>query len=249
MYLKLYLQIACFLIPVPESVSQQNTYHGEFHFKVFGKLSKNESQTVFSAEGTTFARTLEKCSQFCVGDQRCIGIELCQIRNDLFQCRVCCEWKKIYSNYYDDQPNCKYLEIVMALAAHLSTVFGKRNASFAVDGVTKCSVNELPHTMAGTNPWIRIDLAYTTIVTKVIVYNRIDCCGERLHDVSVNVNEPESARNFPCGFYPGPAINGDRILFLCENGAKGESVTIIINSKNGQESVLHVCEVEVFGKR
>ncbi|XP_062616011.1 fucolectin-6-like [Saccostrea cucullata] len=102
--------------------------------------------------------------------------------------------------------------------------------------------------MAEFSPWLRIDLANTTSVSKVLVYNRRDCCGGRFHDVSVNVNEPQSVQKFSCGFFPGPASNGDRILFLCENGAVGESVTIIMNDRNGQKSILHVCEVEVFGK-
>ncbi|XP_062606399.1 fucolectin-like isoform X2 [Saccostrea cucullata] len=254
---KTYLQIAFLLFAVVcESAYKAPEFHGEFHLKFFGKLSDKYSQTIFSSEGKSQMGTLAKCSKFCVNDQRCIGIELCHIREDWFQCRVCCEWKKIGSNYYDDQPHCKYLEMEdkaeenVAASAVLSSIYdSRRKTAFAVDGVTECERFTCPHSLAEFSPWLRVDLTNKTSVSKVLVYNRRDCCGERFHDVSVNVNEPESVRNFSCGFFPGPAVNGDRILFLCENGAVGESVTIMMNYRNGKKSYLHVCEVEVFGKR
>jgi hypothetical protein len=67
-----------------------------------------------------------------------------------------------------------------------------------------------------------------------------------LHDVQVYVID--QGRNYPCGFYPGPADNGDRIVIPCRNGAFGSSVKIHIVSKEGQLDVIHVCEVEVYSE-
>lgn len=91
---------------------QQAYYHAEFRLKFFGKLSSNSCQTIFSAAGATFGESMNSCSKFCSKDQRCIGIEMFQIREDLFRCRVCCEWKTI-GNDVDEQPGCKYLEMVI----------------------------------------------------------------------------------------------------------------------------------------
>jgi hypothetical protein len=68
--------------------------------------------------------------------------------------------------------------------------------------------------------------------------------GERLHDVQVTIIG--QGRNYPCGFFPGPAVTGDRIVILCMNGAIGSSVKIQIVSKEGQMDTLTFCEVEVF---
>lgn len=105
--LKLVYLISVFL----KMGSPQCDYHGKFSLKFFGKLSSNGFQTIFTAEGKTLGQAAQKCSRFCSGDQRCVGIELCEISVDLFQCRVCCEWKKLGYGYIDEQPGCKYLEM------------------------------------------------------------------------------------------------------------------------------------------
>lgn len=69
--------------------------------------------------------------------------------------------------------------------------------------------------------------------------------GHQLHDVHVNIIG--NGTNYPCGFYPGPAITGDHIVFLCRNGSVGNSIKIQISSKDGQTDWLSVCEVEVYG--
>ncbi|XP_062606407.1 fucolectin-like [Saccostrea cucullata] len=233
---------------------QQARYHGEFHLKFFGKLLNKNYQTIFSAEGSTFGRTINKCSQFCVNDQRCIGVEICQIRQDLFQCRVCCEWKKMGTNNIDEHPGCKYLEMEienrsnLAANATLSTVFDSNHlASNAVDGITTCEIVSGPariaHSKTEINPWLKIGLRNSVSVKRVLIHNRQDCCGERLQNVTINVTQ--NGENYPCGFYPGPAQSGDRILFLCESGSTGNGVTISILS-NGHPGILAVCEVEVY---
>ena len=55
---------------------------------------------------------------FCSDDQRCIGIELCKMKDELFNCRVCCEWKKL-GNRAEAQPGCKYMEMVFVHMLHV----------------------------------------------------------------------------------------------------------------------------------
>ncbi|XP_061195230.1 fucolectin-like [Saccostrea echinata] len=134
--------------------------------------------------------------------------------------------------------------------ATLSTVFDINHiASHAVDGMTTCIIGSTPariaHTKLETSPWLKISLRNSVYVMKVLIYNRQDCCGERFHNVEINVTE--NGRNNPCGFYPGPAESGDRILFLCEPGTRGIDVTISL-LPNGQPIFFGLCEVEVYGQ-
>ncbi|XP_048741964.2 uncharacterized protein LOC125655639 [Ostrea edulis] len=236
---------------------QQVYYHAEFRLKAFGKLSNNNYRTIFSAVGATFAESINSCSKFCSEDQRCIGIETCQIREDLFQCRVCCEWKKMGNNV-DKQPGCKYLEMGnesgenLASTANLSTVYlhhGQQQlvAAHAVDGFVLCPGNlKLAHSAKERNPLLSIVLKRKdSNVKRVVLYNRQNCCGHQLHDVHVNIID--NGTNYPCGFYPGPAITGHHIVFLCRNGSVGNSIKIQISSKDGQTDWFSVCEVEVYG--
>ncbi|XP_062603287.1 fucolectin-like [Saccostrea cucullata] len=151
-------------------------------------------------------------------------------------------------NYTTEQPG-------LAKTASLSSVFGEVGnyalfkASNAIDGTTKCGkgINiTIACSKQQIDPWLKISLMNTSNVESVLIYNRQDCCGERLHDVRVDVID--NGRNVSCGFYPGPAANGDRILILCERETRGNEVIISILSKDGQPDYLQVCEVEIYGR-
>ncbi|XP_062603286.1 uncharacterized protein LOC134265058 [Saccostrea cucullata] len=225
--------------------SIQDCYYKEFRLQFYGNLSESNYQTIFSAEGMYYGNTLSMCTDFCTEDLRCIGIEICQVRENWFQCRVCCAWLKTGKNYTSEQPGCKYFETeyesrqkLVATTASSSSVFddsAKFKASNAIDGSARCEVGDninLTHTNLQINPWLKVSLINTSIVERVLIYNRQDCCGERLHDVRVDITE--NGHNVSCGFYPGPAVTGDRILFLCEKDTRGNGVTISILSKDGQ---------------
>ncbi|XP_056001777.1 uncharacterized protein LOC125667550 [Ostrea edulis] len=245
------LKCAGLVFAIQQAISQQCSPK-EFHLKFNGKLSVDGYQTIFSANGTSFGNAMHKCINFCYEDQRCIGVEVCELNPELFKCRVCCEWMKL-GNHTETQPGCKYLETIdengenLAVTGELSTIFDEENlfnGSNAVDGVTSCNI--APSMAANESEkasWLRIGLKEKVRVWKVLLYNR-QSYGDRLHDVSVNVTGNEI--NHLCGFYPGPGGNGDQLLFLCKNGIIGDTVTITIQAKEGQTEILNLCEVEVF---
>lgn len=85
----------------------------QFRLKSIGLLT-DAYKVLFSGYGGSFHAALRECSEFCLGDRRCIGIEVCRIRADLYRCRACCEWMKLgekteISNY---MVACKYYEMV-----------------------------------------------------------------------------------------------------------------------------------------
>nr|XP_034332172.1 fucolectin-like [Crassostrea gigas] len=127
----------------------------------------------------------------------------------------------------------------------LSSIYHNDTVSNAVDNVIECTNHLLTaHTLDELQPWLKIDLQAIYDVKKVIIYNRQDCCGDRLHDVQVNItnNGPEAS----CGFYEGPADDGDRIAVYCAFGAVGRYVLITILNPPEEKDPLNICEVQVF---
>ncbi|XP_048742640.2 uncharacterized protein LOC125656094 [Ostrea edulis] len=175
----------------------------------------------------------------------------------MYRCRACCEWKRIRtkSNLTVDSQQCKYLEMADDGSANVAvnkpaSMISAYNpayhlASKAVDDVTVCP-NGLytAHTAAEFKPWLKIDLQNIVDVTKVIVFNRQDYYGERLHDLLITVGGNGTVHT--CGFFQGPATSGDRIIVLCSSGTTGNDVTFTIQSRQGETDILHVCEIRIF---
>ncbi|XP_048743048.2 uncharacterized protein LOC125656489 [Ostrea edulis] len=221
-------------------------YQRQFGLKSFGSLTE-DVKILFSDEGNTFADTINKCTKFCSGDRRCIGIELCTIKEDRYRCRACCEWKRIRtkSNLTVDSQQCKYLEmaddrssnVAVNKPASMISAFNPdyHFASNAVDGITVCPNGLYTiHTDVEFMPWIKIDLQNIADVIRVIVFNRQDN------------NVGENGTIHTCGFFQGPATSGDRIIVLCASGTTGNDVTLMIQSRQGETDILHVCEVQIF---
>ena len=71
-----------------------------------------------------------------------------------------------------------------------SSTFAGADAPRAVDGNTSglWSDGSLTHTNGEVRPWWRVDLLGRRRVEKVDIWNRTDCCGERLTDFSIETS-------------------------------------------------------------
>ena len=71
-----------------------------------------------------------------------------------------------------------------------SSTFAGADAARAVDGNTSGSWSDgsLTHTNGEARPWWRVDLLGRRRVEKVDIWNRTDCCGERLTDFSIETS-------------------------------------------------------------
>lgn len=49
--------------------------------------------------------------------------------------------------------------------------------------------------------------------------------------------------DYPCVFFPGPAVTGDIIMFMCENEIIGVNVTIQIQSENEAVDTFVTCDL------
>jgi hypothetical protein len=130
--------------------------------------------------------------------------------------------------------------------------FGPAGASNAVDGNTNGSfpAGSVTHTVGQLNPWWQVDLGSTVAITSLSIWNRTDCCPDRLNDFWVfvsdtpfGVNDTPTTLAFRAGTanyhqssYPNPSVT------LPWN-ALGRFVRIQLAGFN----YLSLAEVQVFG--
>uniref|UniRef100_A0A672HYC0 Fucolectin tachylectin-4 pentraxin-1 domain-containing protein n=1 Tax=Salarias fasciatus TaxID=181472 RepID=A0A672HYC0_SALFA len=128
-------------------------------------------------------------------------------------------------------------------------VFGA--ADSAIDGNRDSNYNKgsCTHTVKMADPWWRLDLLQTYVVTAVVITNRQDCCKEsnpeRLHGAEIHIGdspENDGNTNARCGVI-SKLEAGAVAEFQC-NGMDGRYVIIIIPDR---EEFLTLCEVEVYG--
>ncbi|KAI4811248.1 hypothetical protein KUCAC02_014162 [Chaenocephalus aceratus] len=64
------------------------------------------------------------------------------------------------------------------------------DANKAIDGSLILTILLVHATAWQTNPWWRVDLLESYIVTSIIITNRADCCAERLNGAEVHIGNP-----------------------------------------------------------
>ncbi|XP_064625400.1 uncharacterized protein LOC135486505 [Lineus longissimus] len=132
-------------------------------------------------------------------------------------------------------------------------------ASRAVDGNTNGVFNRgtCTHTSSdmraknqGTKNWWAVDLEKETKVKRVILYNRADCCGDRLADFDVVVTnaKPSEGKKLEynaatdiCSHQSGK-IGASKSFTCSDGGLTGRYVAVVISRKQ----ILTLCEAEVF---
>ncbi|XP_035678849.1 peroxidasin-like [Branchiostoma floridae] len=128
--------------------------------------------------------------------------------------------------------------------AQSSTGFGG-SAGRAVDANTDGNFHSgsCTHTNQERNPWWRVDLGTAQAIGNVVVFNRKDCCSDRLNNFQVHVgNSPTVASNPQCG--GNNAVTGGSrpdITVDC-GGLRGRYVGILLPSTEA----LTLCEVQVY---
>ncbi|XP_057307272.1 uncharacterized protein LOC130645326 isoform X2 [Hydractinia symbiolongicarpus] len=120
-------------------------------------------------------------------------------------------------------------------------------AGRAIDGITTNNLLEKScmHTAKDKKPWLRIDLGTLRLVEKVVIYNRADCCSERLNNMLIIVgNNADGTGNHICGGRDSMEDVKKTTISCCQT-LIGRYVHVTIPGPQ----FLHVCEVEVLGKR
>ncbi|XP_074510956.1 uncharacterized protein LOC141779820 [Sebastes fasciatus] len=118
-----------------------------------------------------------------------------------------------------------------------SAIDGNRESNFRSGSCT--------HTDEETNPWWRVDLLESYIVTSVIITNRGDCCQQRLNGAEVHIGnslQDNGASNPVAG-----TVRGAKQLYTLTftDRVEGRYVSVVLPGRG----VLTLCEVEVYGYR
>ncbi|XP_012777013.3 uncharacterized protein LOC105941118 [Maylandia zebra] len=121
-------------------------------------------------------------------------------------------------------------------------------AGNAIDGNRKSRFNygSCSHTATEANPWWRVDLLESYIITSMIITNREDCCEERINGAEIHIGnklQDNGAANPRVAIISSiPAGSSHTITF--SNRVEGRYVTVLLPGSN---RILTLCEVEVYG--
>lgn len=114
-------------------------------------------------------------------------------------------------------------------------------ASRAIDGETsgEWSSSSVTHTNTEDNPWWQVDLGSTYSIDYIQIWNRTDCCMERLTNFTVSVINSSGSTTFSESYssYPDASVSVDA------EGASGQIVQIQLDDSNP----ISLAEVQVFG--
>uniref|UniRef100_A0A3Q3GWB8 Si:ch211-215k15.4 n=1 Tax=Labrus bergylta TaxID=56723 RepID=A0A3Q3GWB8_9LABR len=122
------------------------------------------------------------------------------------------------------------------------------SADNAIDGNrdTNSGSGSCTHTLVEANPWWRVDLLESYIVTSLVITNRGDCCAERLNGAEIHIGhslEDNGVGNPLVGVISHvPAGRSLKVTFT--KLVVGRYVTVTLT---GPEKILSLCEVEVYG--
>ncbi|XP_044038928.1 uncharacterized protein LOC122869731 [Siniperca chuatsi] len=127
----------------------------------------------------------------------------------------------------------------LSFAAASKAIDGRRNSYYSRGFCSHTAEDE-------TNPWWRVDLRWTYIVTSVKVTNRGDCCAERLDGAEIRIgnSQENNGNNNPRCASISHIRAGKTYTYHCDGGSmEGRFVNVIIP---GKSKTLTLCEVEVY---
>ncbi|KAI8514163.1 hypothetical protein Bbelb_084870 [Branchiostoma belcheri] len=119
------------------------------------------------------------------------------------------------------------------------------DASRAVDGNTASDYHDgsCTHTTEEDNPSWWVDLGQPYAIGRVTIFNRMDCCPERLNPFNIHIGDSDQVRENPrCGDDHQLYVKWPSISVSCQ-GMKGRYVGVRLP---GCRRVLSLCEVQVF---
>ena len=110
----------------------------------------------------------------------------------------------------------------------------------------------MAHTDAAANAWWQVDLGTSSVVDSIVIWNRTDCCGDRLRDYWVFLSDtPFSAADVPATLQ-----QRRRTWWSHQTVAPSPSSTIAVGGVQGRyvrvqlsgSDYLHIAEVQVMGR-
>ncbi|CAH1264690.1 TMEM2 [Branchiostoma lanceolatum] len=130
--------------------------------------------------------------------------------------------------------------------AYQSSVSWNGPPGLAVDGGRGGAYHDgsCTHTDTEDSPWWYVDLGGTQEVDYITIFNRLDCCSDRINYFNVHIGDNRDVAANPKVGGDWTFAQGEAEKTIQVNGAKGRYVGIILPGSN---RVLALCEVEVYG--
>lgn len=137
--------------------------------------------------------------------------------------------------------------------ASQSSNFGGTPASNAIDGNTGGTFagGSLAITNADANPWWQVDLGALATISSIAIWNRTDCCGNRLGDYWVFISDtPFASSDTPTTLQSRSGVWSNH-----QTAAPNPATTLVLNSVQGRYirvqltgvPYLTLAEVQVYG--
>ncbi|XP_066285767.1 uncharacterized protein [Branchiostoma lanceolatum] len=150
-----------------------------------------------------------------------------------------------------DLPHLSGVNVALTRKAYQTSTSGAAAASYAVDGDTNTRLldsafrhQSCTHTHKGeADPSWWVDLGFPFMIERVVIFNRQDCCSERLNPFNIHIGDSSQVSANPkCG--ANYRINGNQpsISVWCQ-GMRGRFVGVRLP---GLFRTLSLCEVQVF---
>ena len=127
------------------------------------------------------------------------------------------------------------------------------SAERALDGNTDGNIdaNSIAHTQHEEEPWIQVDIGFVDRITHITLYNRTDCCRDRLDDYHVFVSENQFTGTTIAEIqaepgvweYSNPAAPDSSHDFAVNQ--PGRYVRFMVNN-SGDPEPINIAEIEVY---
>ncbi|KAM8734635.1 fucolectin-6-like [Acanthopagrus schlegelii] len=146
----------------------------------------------------------------------------------------------------------KYQNVALRGVATQSARYGNEyGAAYnAIDGNRESDyrAGSCSHTTEMRNPWWRVDLLESYIITSITIVNRDDCCKERINGLEVHIGNSVERDGFENPVVARIADIGRAKMFsqTFTDRVEGRYVTLVIP---GPRRIITVCEVEIYGYR
>ncbi|XP_066271170.1 uncharacterized protein [Branchiostoma lanceolatum] len=139
------------------------------------------------------------------------------------------------------------VNVALGKPAYQTSIRRGAAASRAVDGNTNAQwlAGSCTHTRPETNTRWWVDLGQSYMVNRVVIFNRQDCCADRLSPFNIHIGDSDQVSENPqCGGDHRINSNQPFISIPCQ-GMKGRYVGVRLP---GSRRVLTLCEVKVFSE-
>lgn len=120
---------------------------------------------------------------------------------------------------------------------------GFAQAELAIDGNTDGNYwnGSVSHTLADTNAWWEVDLGSMFDIDSIVIWNRTDCCGDRIDPFSVSILDDFNSLVWSTSF---TTFTGNPMTISPLAGTIGQVVRVQLNQTN----YLQLAEVQVFSE-